>query len=89
MRTAIGYPAHAVTAYREYQNRHLVRLTDWRATCGASGVAVGWARTAFKDPARARRGELCPACWPQGHTTRHDPPRLLCPGRGTSGPDPV
>lgn len=77
MINGVGYPVHAVREYREWQNDSRARFTDWKAACGASDTATGWFRDAFKSPLSARRTELCPACWPDGHNTRHDPPRLM------------
>ena len=75
MDATIGYPVHAVAEYAEHDNPHGVRLTDWRAACGATGQAVG--RGPFGRAGSARKRELCRQCWPAGHATHHPAPRLV------------
>ena len=74
---SVGYPVHAVAEYREWENRHQARFTDWTAACGATGTATGHADSAFGQVRSARRLELCRTCWPAGHATYHDRPRRL------------
>jgi hypothetical protein len=68
----VGYPVHAVAGYRTTVTKHGVTLKDWRATCGATGQAVG--TDPFGLSGSARKTELCKACWPAGHATFHPTP---------------
>lgn len=68
----VGYPVHAVARYAQRDNGHGVTLTDWQATCGATGQAVG--SNPFGVSGSARWRELCPACWPARHATYHPRP---------------
>lgn len=68
----VGYPVHAVETYAQRNNGHGVTLTDWRATCGAVGQAIG-ARP-FGVSGSARWRELCARCFPARHATPHRAP---------------
>lgn len=70
--TAVGYPVHAVAEYSEWDNGNGVRITAWRAACGATGREVG--STPFGLSGNARKRELCRSCWPAGHATHHARP---------------
>lgn len=74
---SVGYPVHAVVEYRERTNPHGVIFTDWKAACGATGTATGKASTAFGLSGSARKAELCRSCWPAGHATSHDKPKVV------------
>lgn len=63
----VGYPPHALAEYTERDTANGVRLTDWRAVCGATGQQVG--RDPFRPAGIARKRELCRACFPAGHAT--------------------
>lgn len=71
----VGYPVHAVAEYAMRENPHGIRLTDWRAACGATGQSVG--RDPFGRAGSARVRELCRQCWPAGHTTYHPAPKRV------------
>jgi len=68
----IGYPPHAVASFRTWVTANRVTLTDWTATCGATGQAVG--TRPFGKAGSARRRELCRACWPASWATYHPKP---------------
>jgi hypothetical protein len=68
----VGYPVHAVARYAERDNGNGVLITDWLATCGATGQAVGTGPFGLSGSARWR--ELCRDCWPARHATPHPPP---------------
>lgn len=67
-----GYPVHAVARFAQRTNTHGVVITDWRATCGATGQEIG--SQPFGTAGSARRKELCRACWSAGHATPHEKP---------------
>lgn len=68
----VGYPVHAVESYARRVTENGVTLTAWRATCGATGEAVGTSPFGLSGSARWR--ELCRACWPARHATHHPAP---------------
>ena len=68
----VGYPVHAVASFQVSVTPNQVTLTDWTATCGATGQAVGTGPFGLSGSARWR--ELCKACWPARHATHHPKP---------------
>jgi hypothetical protein len=68
----VGYPVHAVARYASRVTERAVTITDWQATCGATGTTVG--RNPFGLSGSARWRELCRACWPARHATQHPTP---------------
>ncbi|MET7867952.1 hypothetical protein [Micromonospora taraxaci] len=69
----VGYPVHAVAEYHDWANPYAVKFVDWIATCGASGTKAGTS-SEFGQAGSARERELCPTCWPVGHSTSHPTP---------------
>jgi hypothetical protein len=72
MDATVGYPVHAVARYAQRRTENGVVLTDWAATCGATGQQVG--STPFGTAVSARWRELCRTCWPARHVTYHPEP---------------
>lgn len=58
----VGYPAHAVWRFAQWENQHRAKFTSWAARCGASGTESGHAP--FGLAGSARRKELCRTCFP-------------------------
>lgn len=71
----VGYPVHAVATYRNWTNGYLANFMDWTSVCGKSGTESG--HSSFGTAVSARKRELCPDCWPQGHGTYHPAPRMV------------
>ena len=69
---AAGYPVHAVESYGTRVTQHDVTITDWTATCGATGQQIGRGR--LGTAGSARKAELCKTFWPNDHATFHPKP---------------